>query len=116
MEISSLFIPVEASIKMKIPLSKEDLLQKIEKLNEISYLNYHLVQTPECDIDFKDLFTLENENIFLEDTDFKESEVIKTMDTANKDLTKAELSPVFLPTYETVFNAESENKILTDSF
>ena len=88
----------------------------IEKLNEISYKNYHLVQTPEFDIDFKDLFTLENENIFLEDTDFKESEVIKTMDTANKDLTKAELSPVFLPTYETVFNAESENKILTDSF
>ena len=88
----------------------------IEKLNEISYKNYHLVQTPEFDIDLKDLFTLENENIFLEDTDFKESEVIKTMDTANKDLSKAELSPLFLPTFETVFNSESENKILTDSF
>ncbi len=67
MEISSLFIPVEASIKMKIPLSKEDLLQKIEKLNEITQYMSHTID------DFKNFFAREKEK-----SNFRISEQINT--------------------------------------
>jgi len=67
MEISSLFIPLEASLEMNIELSKEDLLDRIKKLHEITHYMSHTID------DFKNYFTKEKSKV-----DFRISEQINT--------------------------------------
>lgn len=67
MEISSLFIPVEASLHLDKKITNEELLDKIDKLHDIT--NY-MSQTID---DFKNFFTSEKEKV-----NFRISEQINT--------------------------------------
>ena len=67
MEISSLFIPLEASIKMDIKISNDDLLERIRKLHEITSYMSNTID------DFKNFFASEKEKVH-----FRISEQINT--------------------------------------
>ena len=67
MEISSLFLPIEASLKMNIELSKEDLIEKIEKLHVITKYMSHTID------DFKNFFSKDKKKV-----NFRISEQINT--------------------------------------
>ncbi|NQY21848.1 MAG: HAMP domain-containing histidine kinase [Campylobacteraceae bacterium] len=67
MEISSLFLPIEASLKMNIELSKEDLIERIEKLHEITKYMSHTID------DFKNFFSKDKKKV-----NFRISEQINT--------------------------------------
>ena len=57
MEISSLFLPIEAKLHMDISLEKEELLESINKLNEITKYMSNTID------DFRDFFTTDKEKI-----------------------------------------------------
>ncbi len=57
MEISSLFLPIEAKLHMDISLEKEELLESINKLNEITKYMSNTID------DFRDFFATDKEKI-----------------------------------------------------
>lgn len=67
MELSSLFIPLEASMAMNVKISQEDLLQRIEKLHEITAYMSNTID------DFKNYFASEKQKVH-----FRISEQINT--------------------------------------
>ncbi|WP_122893902.1 sensor histidine kinase [Arcobacter peruensis] len=60
MEISSIFLPIEAKINMDIPLDKKEVLDSIEKLNDITKYMSNTID------DFKNFFLKEKEKIHFE--------------------------------------------------
>ena len=60
MEISSLFMPIEAKLSMDIKIEKEELLETITKLNEISKYMSNTID------DFKNFFAKDKEKIEFE--------------------------------------------------
>jgi C4-dicarboxylate-specific signal transduction histidine kinase len=57
MEISSLFLPLEAKLSMDIPLEKEEILESINKLNDITKYMSNTID------DFRDFFATDKEKI-----------------------------------------------------
>lgn len=57
MEISSLFLPIEAKLHMDISLEKEEILESINKLNEITKYMSNTID------DFRDFFATDKERI-----------------------------------------------------
>lgn len=57
MEISSLFLPIEAKLNMQIPLENQELLETINKLNQITKYMSNTID------DFKNFFSKEKEKI-----------------------------------------------------
>ena len=57
MEINSIFLPIEAKLSMDMPLEKEELIQSINKLNEITKYMSDTID------DFKDFFATDKEKI-----------------------------------------------------
>ena len=60
MEISSIFLPIEAKINMDIPLDNKEVLNSIEKLNDIAKYMSNTID------DFKNFFLKEKEKINFE--------------------------------------------------
>ena len=60
MEMSSLFLPIEAKINMDIPLDDKEILESIEKLNDITKYMSNTID------DFKNFFAKEKEKISFE--------------------------------------------------
>jgi len=60
MEISSIFLPIEAKINMDIPLDNQELLNSIQKLNDITKYMSNTID------DFKNFFLKEKEKINFE--------------------------------------------------
>ena len=57
MEISSLFLPIEAKLHMNIPLDEKEVLESINKLNEITKYMSNTID------DFRDFFASDKEKI-----------------------------------------------------
>ena len=57
MEINSIFLPIEAKLSMDIPLEKDELIQGINKLNEITKYMSNTID------DFRDFFASDKEKI-----------------------------------------------------
>lgn len=60
MELSSLFLPIEAKINMKIPLEEQEILESIHKLNDITKYMSTTID------DFKNFFAKDKEKIEFE--------------------------------------------------
>jgi len=60
MEISSIFLPIEAKLNMDIPLDNKEVLESIEKLNDITKYMSNTID------DFKNFFLKEKEKINFE--------------------------------------------------
>jgi len=60
MEMSSIFLPIEAKINMDIPLDNKEILDSIEKLNDITKYMSNTID------DFKNFFAKEKEKISFE--------------------------------------------------
>lgn len=60
MEISSIFLPIEAKINMDIPLDNKEVLESIEKLNDITKYMSNTID------DFKNFFIKDKEKIHFE--------------------------------------------------
>lgn len=60
MEISSIFLPIEAKISMDIPLDNKEILESIEKLNDITRYMSNTID------DFKNFFIKDKERISFE--------------------------------------------------
>lgn len=60
MEISSIFLPIEAKISMDIPLDNKEVLDSIQKLNDITKYMSNTID------DFKNFFAKEKEKISFE--------------------------------------------------
>ena len=60
MEISSIFLPIEAKINMDIPLDNKEILDSIEKLNDVTKYMSNTID------DFKNFFLKEKEKINFE--------------------------------------------------
>lgn len=57
MEINSIFLPIEAKLSMDMPLDKDELIQSIDKLNEITKYMSNTID------DFRDFFASDKEKI-----------------------------------------------------
>lgn len=57
MEINSIFLPIEAKLSMDLSIQKEELLQSINKLNEITKYMSNTID------DFRDFFATDKEKI-----------------------------------------------------
>ena len=55
MEISSIFLPIEAKINMDIPLDNKEILESITKLNDVTKYMSNTID------DFKNFFLKDNE-------------------------------------------------------
>ncbi len=60
MEMSSIFLPIEAKINMDIPLDNKEILESIEKLNDITRYMSNTID------DFRNFFAKEKEKISFE--------------------------------------------------
>ena len=60
MEISSIFLPIEAKINMDIPLDNKEILESIQKLNDITKYMSNTID------DFRNFFAKEKEKISFE--------------------------------------------------